>query len=1175
MKRKLLFAIVALLCSITTWAQRDITSTYITNATLSDGTNGWTKTHTKNTQTNDPADAFSNSVRGNNTVGYASEAYAGWGSLIQTAYSMKQTITLPAGNYRLVCYAFFRQGQAYNTNSSKSLAFLKAGSSQVALKTLGSITAAGYANSQAEGANCFDSKMYRNVVEFTSDGSPIEIGVYGTFDEAYSWCIVGMFELFDMDDLASVSSPTDVTYAITNPGFEYRDLTGWTNTGLKYQNNNWANKSGVGFAEQWSNAALGSDKSITQTLTNMPAGLYELSVYGHNILQSESDAPKTGMFLKANSNQTPIGAYGQYKVRTTLTSDGDLTIGINLDNCAGNWIAFDRFELKFFGDPLEAYKDMLEDAVNNAQALVDGNTIPDAAESALQTIINNNDNDDNAFTEESQFSTAIDNINTAYDTYKVLETNYAAWISMKAYADALVAVENTNASANNTLASAISTQNTAAEAATTAEDIATATSALKTAMITYAGAADPTSGNRFNLTFMLTNPDLTDFASWTSYTDVEGWYSDQPDGNRQTMHNDGAAGSHGDAFFEYWSEAPKANGKFALYMKPTLPVGTYTINCDAFAGQPTGGDNCAVYFYANDTQGSLVNNYPMAEKEISFINDSEQEVKIGLKPLTGNTYRWMGIGYVKLYKEYTDNTTYNITTNISNANVDVTVDGNTATSAKALKTVTLTVSNITEGYVINSVTATYNDGEVKNLDVANPSTNVYTYQQPAYDVTVTINVVVDKAALNTAIAAATAARKASNEGAGVFQIPAAAGTTLASAITTAQGVYDNASATVSDVETAIENLKAAETVYANAELNTPADGQKYYIKVATAEHAKLNNAVMIYLGTTTGNNPTGYGLNCNYAPNSNLAQAITFTQVSGNTYNISFTTAEGTTYMTYGSLNGSAAGWAAQQIQATTDASKKGEFKIVATNTAHVFKIYNTVDNNYIDCQARGNIYTDTEIEMDQFTLAEASQASVSVNLGAGKYGTRIFPFTPSLPSGVTAYSCEANEGDVLTLVDVASPAANKPYIIYSENGYTGDALTGWGLAGATSYTEGYLTGVYDNQKIAASVDATETEDGAYRYVLQTQNEVQAFYKVDAEFTATANRAFLTVPQAKTGSDVKALFFDFNGETGLENLNVNDNLNKKDEAIYNLAGQRVAKAQKGLYIVNGKKVVVK
>ena len=278
MKRKLLlFAVLmmvgALGCSV--YAQKDVTAKYIKNANLS-SLSGWTN---KN---------FNNPVKGNNTIGYASESYAGWDNVAIHEYSLTQEITLPKGKYTLVNYSFFRYGQSYDYDNRVSLAYLKAGDKEVAIKTLGSIEASGYANSQAEGANVFDSKMYRNVVEFNidADNTTIEIGIEGTFDLKQSWCIAGMFELFDLNDAASVSSPTDVTYAITNPGFEYRNLTGWTSNGIVYQDNNWNSKVGTGFVEKWQSSAGLANATLTQRLTGLPNGLYELSVYGHNINQN-------------------------------------------------------------------------------------------------------------------------------------------------------------------------------------------------------------------------------------------------------------------------------------------------------------------------------------------------------------------------------------------------------------------------------------------------------------------------------------------------------------------------------------------------------------------------------------------------------------------------------------------------------------------------------------------------------------------------------------------------------------------------------------------------------------------------------------------------------------------------------------------------------------------------
>ena len=593
-------------------AQRDITSTYITNATLSNGTNGWTKSFTKTKQVTDPADAFSNSVRGNNTVGYASEAYAGWGELIQTAYSMKQTITLPAGNYRLVCYAFFRQGQAYNTNSSKSLAFLKAGSSQVALKTLGSITAAGYANSQAEGANCFDSKMYRNVVEFSvaADNTQIEIGVEGTFDEMRSWCIVGQFELFDLDDVASVSSPTDVTYAITNSGFEYRDLTGWTATDFWYMDNTALNnKAGIGWVESYAGGGIPDGRNIQQTLTGLENGLYEVTVYGH--LQQGSGS--NGFYVYANSDKTAIGSTDQdYSVRTTIT-DGQLTIKLGTEGCNGNWAAFDKVRLKFYGDPLQAYKDLLDEKVAEAQALVDGGTLRTGAAGQLQTIINNNDNDDDAFTTEEEFNTAVSNIEAGVTQANAIAARYSVFDAEKSKWEALKAGVSSCASLT-TFESAVSTANTAVTNATSVEAVNTQIAALRPAAMTFITTTD---NHQFDLTFLASQL----YSDWKKKDGSNaGIVQDQFLTNRPNSIP---------SFAESYETTCETTGTVLYQTVSNLPAGYYQVGMYAAAMYTSGRG-----FNTEATEGDADRTYAFA----GDLNDASSILRTGA-PISFNTER--------------------------------------------------------------------------------------------------------------------------------------------------------------------------------------------------------------------------------------------------------------------------------------------------------------------------------------------------------------------------------------------------------------------------------------------------------------------------------------------------------------------------------------------------------
>lgn len=425
------------------------------------------------------------------------------------------------------------------------------------------------------------------------------------------------------------------------------------------------------------------------------------------------------------------------------------------------------------------------------------------------------------------------------------------------------------------------------------------------------------------------------------------------------------------------------------------------------------------------------------------------------------------------------------------------------------------------------------------------------------------NVAVLKDLLNAEITTARGIDTETNVGDGVFQIPSSAVTALGDAIGSAQGVYDDGDATSTEVSEAISSLQTAETTYKNT-VNPPAVGKKYYIKVATTGHAKLNKAWLLAAGSTSANNPTGYTIAATNDPAAYFSQAFTFTQVSGNTYNISITLPEGEVYLTYGSLNGSAAGWNKQQIQATTNSENKGEFKIYAGNVANTFKIFNIVDNNYIDSQDGGNIYTDTSIEKELFAVDEASQATVNVNIPETvKYGTRIFPFTPTLPDGVTAYSCEASSGDVLTLVAVDEPQANIPYILEALEGCASTDLEGWGTASTDAYTTGWLTGVYTSRE---AINGT--------YVLQNNGGKVGFYKVDTSDvipTVGAYRCYLSVP-----SGVRPAFFFGDETTGIDAIN---GLTSGSATIYSVDGRHLPSLQKGLNIVktNGKtyKVMVK
>ena len=120
--------------------------------------------------------------------------------------------------------------------------------------------------------------------------------------------------------------------------------------------------------------------------------------------------------------------------------------------------------------------------------------------------------------------------------------------------------------------------------------------------------------------------------------------------------------------------------------------------------------------------------------------------------------------------------------------------------------------------------------------------------------------------------------------------------------------------------------------------------------------------------------------------------------------------------------------------------------------------------------------------------------------------------------------------------------------------------------------------------KVIASADALEnnglkvdltndTPATGKEYCLARLNGVVGFYKVATSTYVKAGKAYLEIERPATTGGAKD-FYAIEDETDGIRLMENGKLKMENAAIYNLSGQRVNKAQKGIYIVNGKKVVM-
>ena len=103
---------------------------------------------------------------------------------------------------------------------------------------------------------------------------------------------------------------------------------------------------------------------------------------------------------------------------------------------------------------------------------------------------------------------------------------------------------------------------------------------------------------------------------------------------------------------------------------------------------------------------------------------------------------------------------------------------------------------------------------------------------------------------------------------------------------------------------------------------------------------------------------------------------------------------------------------------------------------------------------------------------------------------------------------------------------------------------------------------------------AQEPETGYTAYVLTNKKAdgttgPLAFYKVNSDGTwCAAGTAYLKVAKVGGAPD----YIPFGETTGIENVSHEAVINNQ---YYTLDGRRVAQPTKGLYIVNGKKVIIK
>ena len=192
-----------------------------------------------------------------------------------------------------------------------------------------------------------------------------------------------------------------------------------------------------------------------------------------------------------------------------------------------------------------------------------------------------------------------------------------------------------------------------------------------------------------------------------------------------------------------------------------------------------------------------------------------------------------------------------------------------------------------------------------------------------------------------------------------------------------------------------------------------------------------------------------------------------------------------------------------------------------------------------------------------------------------GKFGTICLPYKASY-AGAEIYSISGKDASGISLSKVTGLLeAGKPYF------YMASDVNGKDNKGAVRNVNFFRADfdTYDvakpieNNGLIGTFEAITAPQGAKYYVLSNN---KLYYTTDAEVKVGANKAYINKSQIvnKGGGAAKA-FIDFDEleATGIDAVDTAKTL--KGGKFYDLSGREVANPTRGLYIVNGKKVLIK
>ena len=395
------------------------------------------------------------------------------------------------------------------------------------------------------------------------------------------------------------------------------------------------------------------------------------------------------------------------------------------------------------------------------------------------------------------------------------------------------------------------------------------------------------------------------------------------------------------------------------------------------------------------------------------------------------------------------------------------------------------------------------------------------------------------------------------------------------------------------------------TIYYTTDGTDPTSSSTEYTSAVSIDHSCTLKAIAIKGDDESNIASAAYTINLPI--DYNLVTSIT----PGKTYVIAGGKADGTVpFMTTqnGNYRDTDDGTVDSGVLSATGAC---EFVIYGPDNDGYYAIYDAAAGGYLCATSSSNNYLGTKTTIDNNARWSISidGSGVASIVAQGSFTRNTMQYN----SSSTRFSCYASDSqnDVYLYEKTGSPVATTASVTLNGSGYATFATTSaldfldfdkasysaWQITAANSSTgvitfsqiKGHVAAgkgillkgtagdaidlnilpvggdALSSNKLVGITTATSVDADAY-YGLSGNK----FVKVNAG-TVPAGKALLPVSAVSAG--IKAFVFDF-GDDDADGINsLTPAFSEGEGAIYNLAGQRISKMQKGINIVNGKKIL--